>query len=103
MTNLHANQQSSDCRVGLKLSKTTFSPHTSSHLAVRDQEMCHGCVLRPCISVCPAGVYTYCEALGLIVAYQKCLECGSCKIVCEFDNIDWNYPPGGFGVDYMQG
>ncbi len=101
MTNLYTNQQSSDCRVRLKLSTTKFSPHTDSHLAVRDQQKCQGCALRPCVNVCPAGVYTYCEDRGLSMAHQNCLECGSCKIVCEFDNIDWNYPPAGFGVDYM--
>jgi len=52
------------------------------------------------VTVCPAGGYSYREDEGLSVAYENCLECGSCKIVCEFDNIDWSYPPGGFGVVY---
>ncbi len=97
------NGQTSSRLVQEKLSTTMFIRHVDSHLRVRDQEICRSCVLRPCVNVCPAGVYSYCEDGGLSVAYENCLECGSCKIVCEFDNIDWSYPAGGFGVDYMWG
>ena len=86
-----------------KLSATRFRKHPESHVTVRDQEVCRGCVLRPCVDICPGAVYSYSENPGLSVAHETCLECGSCKIVCEFENIDWNYPPGGFGVDYRCG
>ena len=103
MTNAVVHGQTPSCSVQEMLSRTRFATHPDSHLRVRDQETCRGCILRPCVGVCPAGVYSYCEDGGLSVAYENCLECGSCKIVCEFDNIEWNYPPGGFGVDYMWG
>jgi len=103
MTDTLVSEQRCSCSLEEKLSTTKFMTHADSHLKVRDQETCRACILRPCVNVCPAGVYSYCEEAGLSVAYENCLECGSCKIVCEFDNIDWNYPPGGFGVDYMWG
>ncbi|MFC1734936.1 ferredoxin family protein [Candidatus Hydrogenedentota bacterium] len=103
MTNAVADGQASDSLLQAKLSTTKFIKNGGPHLAVRDQGTCHSCILRPCENVCPAGTYCYAEDEGLAVAHENCLECGSCKIVCEFDNIDWNYPPGGHGVDYHQG
>jgi len=103
MTDALVNGRTSSCSVQEKLSTTRFVRHADSHLSVRLQETCGRCILRPCVDVCPAGVYSWCEDSGLSVAYENCLECGSCKIVCEFDNIEWNYPPGGFGVDYRWG
>ena len=43
------------------------------------------------------------EEEALEVAYENCLECGDCQIVCPYDNIDWSYPRGGFGVAYKYG
>ena len=86
-----------------KLFTTKIVKYAESHLKVRDQDKCRRCVLRPCIHVCPAGTYSYDEDRGLSIAYENCLECGSCRVVCEFDNIDWSYPPGGFGVDFKWG
>ena len=86
-----------------KMATTRIASHPNSHLAVRDMETCRTCVLRPCVEICPGGVYDYSEAEALDVQHCNCLECGSCKIVCEFDNIDWSYPPGGFGVEYSRG
>ncbi|HIJ66133.1 MAG TPA: 4Fe-4S dicluster domain-containing protein [Candidatus Hydrogenedentes bacterium] len=100
---LPTNAHASASLIEDKLSKVQFINHADSHLAVRDQQTCRRCVLRPCVDVCPGAVYDYSNEEGLSVAYENCLECGSCKIVCEFDNIEWNYPPGGFGVDYQWG
>ncbi len=86
-----------------KLHTTHIASDSDSHLAVRDQGTCRACILRPCVNVCPAGVYDYSEAEELSVAHENCLECGSCRIVCEFENIDWSYPSGGFGVAYIHG
>jgi len=86
-----------------KLSVTRFSHHPESHVAVRDQAVCRDCVLKLCVDICPGNVYRYTEDPGLTIAHETCLECGSCRIVCEFDNLEWDYPPGGFGVDYRCG
>ena len=32
-----------------------------------------------------------------------CLECGTCRLVCDSDNVDWNYPRGGFGILFKFG
>ena len=32
-----------------------------------------------------------------------CLECGTCRLVCDAKNVDWNYPRGGFGILFKFG
>lgn len=73
-----------------------------SHLRVRDMEVCRRCADKPCATVCPAAVYVW-EHNQLTVQYSGCLECGTCRFVCPHDNIDWNYPRGGFGVVLKSG
>lgn len=34
---------------------------------------------------------------------ERCVECGACRIVCPYGNIDWHYPRGGFGIVYRFG
>ncbi|MCX5998444.1 MAG: hypothetical protein NTU41_02335 [Chloroflexi bacterium] len=36
-------------------------------------------------------------------AYEGCLECGSCRIVCDKSAIEWSYPRGGFGISFEFG
>ena len=86
-----------------KLSITRIVEYRESHLKVHAQEVCRRCARRVCIHVCPADTYSYDEERGLSISYENCLECGSCKIVCELDNIDWSYPHGNFGVDFKWG
>ena len=74
------------------------------HLVITDQQVCRDCEERPCIPRCPAEVYRWEESEeALEVAYENCLECGACRIVCPYENIDWSYPRGGFGVAYKYG
>ena len=103
MTNVLSEHDGSTESIQEKLRATKIVKHSSSHLRVRDQAKCLECILRPCVQVCPGGVYSFDKRRGLTIAYENCLECGSCKIVCEFDNIEWNYPPEGFGVDLRWG
>lgn len=75
-----------------------------SHLKVKDTQACRRCIRKPCIARCCAEVYRWREEDEVLeVAYENCLECGVCKIVCPYDNIDWSYPRGGFGVVYKYG
>ncbi|MBN2256228.1 MAG: 4Fe-4S dicluster domain-containing protein [Anaerolineaceae bacterium] len=74
-----------------------------AHLKIKDSEACKTCVGRGCLYFCPVGVYSL-QADGTIqVGYQSCIECGSCRIRCEKDNIEWKNPRGGFGVAYKFG
>ena len=78
--------------------------HRLSHLVISDQRVCRDCEERPCIPACPVGTYSWEQERGEVnVAYENCFECGTCRIVCPYDNILWSYPPGGFGVEFAHG
>ncbi|HIE50506.1 MAG TPA: 4Fe-4S dicluster domain-containing protein [Armatimonadetes bacterium] len=90
-------------RIEDRLFLNRFLPDDRSHLVIREPENCRRCERKQCTYTCPARVYTW-EGERIQVAYEGCLECGTCRIVCnEFHNIDWHHPRGGFGVVYRQG
>lgn len=87
-----------------KLFLVTFTPDTESHLSVKDQAVCRRCTDKPCISGCPADVWEHNEAKDEVhAAFEGCLECGTCRIICPYANLEWRYPRGGFGVKYKFG
>jgi ferredoxin like protein len=95
-----------EANVGLadKLYKVKYKTDELTHLKIKDQEVCRKCEDKPCIARCPAEVYEWEAEHGqVLVAFENCLECGVCKIVCPYDNIDWVYPRGGYGVVWKFG
>lgn len=85
-----------------KLALDTFKPAKESHLEV-DQELCNKCEVKCCLYICPGRVYTLDEQGKLKIEFEACLECGTCLIACPYDAIHWNYPQGGFGVQFKYG
>ena len=83
-----------------KLYLVRFKTDTESHLKV-DPAKCKTCKDKKCIYICPAEVYKLDEKENIAISYEACLECGTCRIACEF--IDWRNPKGGFGVCYRYG
>jgi ferredoxin like protein len=70
------------------------------HILV-NRETCQVCIHRACTFTCPAGCYQWNESSKRIdFAYESCLECGACLIVCDKKALTWNYPRGGFGIRY---
>ena len=82
-----------------KLFLNTYNADTVSHLIIKDKGICANCVEKACTEFCPAGVYQYKDS-EIVVGFEGCLECGACRIACPHNNIDWNYPRGGFGVQF---
>ena len=74
-----------------------------SHLTIEDHAVCSECQDKPCLTFCPADVYVLDDAGIVQVAYNNCVECGSCRIGCPYGNIGWVLPRGGFGVAYKFG
>jgi ferredoxin like protein len=89
----------------MKLEDKLFTVKTkkdkNSHIVI-DQTRCRECKEKICITICPAGAY---EEIGgkIEVAYENCLECGSCRVACKEDAIEWQNPDGGFGVTFING
>ena len=68
-----------------------------------DRSKCNGCGL--CVKVCIANLWGLQQGIAHIRDdyKEKCLECGSCYMVCEPRAINFHYPAGGTGVVYEKG
>jgi ferredoxin like protein len=76
----------------------------ASHITV-DQSRCAHCVLKPCLTCCPAWVYRLVDA-RVVARYENCLECGTCQLACDGlgnGGITWQIPAGGFGIRVRYG
>lgn len=82
-----------------KLFLNTYDADTISHLKIKDEGICKTCEEKACTEFCPAGVYKY-KDNKIVVGFEGCLECGACRIACPHNNIDWNFPRGGFGIQF---
>lgn len=81
-----------------------FNVAPEAHLSL-DKAKCKECEEHYCVKVCPVGNYTENEAnpKEIILSWEGCMECGTCRLACPHDAIDWNYPVGGKGVCYRYG
>ncbi len=78
----------------------SYRVHPDAHIRV-DETVCQACVHRACTHSCPARCYEFDKDRGRIVfAYEGCLECGTCLLVCDRGALDWHYPVGGYGVRF---
>lgn len=82
-----------------KLTLVRFRVSPETHIKV-DKNRCKLCPHKACTYICPAGCYTVADDGQVLFAYEGCLECGSCRVVCDQKAIDWNYPQGGYGVSF---
>lgn len=59
--------------------------------------------LRAAIYVCPAGLYSMNQQGEVELDIDGCLECGTCRIACGTEVLDWSYPVGETGVQFRFG
>ncbi|WP_407656488.1 ferredoxin family protein [Limnobaculum zhutongyuii] len=61
-------------------------------------------ILRQLVNVCPAGLYQLNPDGSLSFDYHGCLECGSCRLLCDEKTLArWRYPAAGYGVTFRFG
>ncbi len=74
------------------------------HISVKDVTVCTDlCITRQCTVCCPAGCWTH-EDEKIALITDGCLECGTCRFVCDkFKNAEWSYPRGGYGILFKFG
>ncbi len=54
--------------------------------------------------LCPARCYAFNDRGQVEVSPDGCLECGTCRVLCEpKGELRWSYPRGGFGVLFKFG
>ena len=76
------------------------------HIVIYDHNVCRFCekingTPQPCMILCPARVFKWDtksdgEKIN-VVSYDNCVECGACRIICPYTNIEWKYPRWGMG------
>ncbi|HEU17854.1 MAG TPA: hypothetical protein ENO00_00510 [Deltaproteobacteria bacterium] len=85
-----------------KLGLDVFKPGPKPHITIKPG-MEKDPRLKKAILVCPAGLYSENENGAVTLTIDGCLECGTCRIACGKDVLDWNYPDGGAGVQFRFG
>ncbi len=88
-----------------KLFLNRYLPNHAPHMKIMDNHVCRkDCSDKPCTIFCPSKVYGWDpEENRIVTAYEGCVECGTCRYGCPYDNIDWRNPRGGFGIAYKFG
>ena len=78
----------------------SYRLHSEPHILV-NQTICRNCIHRACTFACPARCYGWnTEKERVDFAYEACLECGTCLILCDRGALEWHYPRGGYGVRF---
>ena len=91
-------------KIDEKLALDDFKTDKGSHIKINHPVCRTKCTLRPCLYVCPAHLYSYNEETDeMVVEYAGCLECGTCKIACVEEALEWSYPRGDYGIQYRFG
>jgi ferredoxin like protein len=75
------------------------------HITIKNADVCtHRCSNKQCTVCCPAGCYTHEGNGNVVLITDGCLECGTCRIICdEHHNVNWEWPRGGFGILFKFG
>jgi ferredoxin like protein len=93
---------SEEINIKAKLGLDVFKVDKERHITV-NRDICKVCKERYCLYVCPANVYSLDEQGEIQLDLDGCLECGTCRIACLRGAVEWNYPEGGFGVQFRFG
>lgn len=88
-----------------KLALTKFTTDKNfDHITINPNICKSKCKTFDCVYGCPADCYLFAEGEEIegpvTLDIVGCLECGTCRIVCPHDSVDWHYPKGGFGVEF---
>lgn len=89
-----------------KINLVHFRPDDAwQHVTITRPDRCRECLSKPCLTICPAVVFTWNLAVQdpVLVFYRQCIECGACRLVCPLNNIEFSFPHGGYGVNYHEG
>ena len=84
-----------------KLAVNKYDIDKERHIRIKE-DFCQTCQDYPCVYACPAECFKLREG-HISFSYEGCLECGSCRIVCDKDAVEWALPRPGLGICYLYG
>jgi len=90
---------------GDPLQYVSIDPGPVTHIKIEEHSICRSrCDKKPCTYFCPSRVYSWSSESGgkIKVDYHRCMECLACLWGCPNNNIKWNYPQKGYGVNYRE-
>lgn len=95
--------ENNNIKIDEKLATLRFICDNKTHIIV-DTQKCKVCKSKNCLYFCPACVYDFENDADIPnVNYENCLECGTCRLSCPYDAIEWSCPKGRYGVRYRFG
>jgi ferredoxin like protein len=80
-----------------------YTDEHEAHVKIIDPQACIRCGSKSCVQFCPVGAYRTEDGGTVQIAFQSCIECGTCRVMCPSANVSWKLPRGGFGVSYKFG
>lgn len=84
------------------LKTITINAAEKSHIEITNPSICQEqCQEKYCTKFCPTNVFSWStKQKRIIIKHQQCIECLACPFGCPYQNINWNFPPSGHGVEY---
>ena len=85
-----------------KLGLDVFKHDKKPHILIREGKA-RDPRLKAAVLVCPSGLYSENDDGEIELSIDGCLECGTCRIACGTEVLEWAYPTAGCGVQFRFG
>jgi len=84
-----------------RLNLDSFATDKGAHITI-DHKLCTERDAKILLRICPTACFTM-KSGELVFSRLGCLECGACRAATSPGAIEWNFPKGGFGIQYRYG
>lgn len=78
------------------LQRNVWDVDEDRHIEILNQE---GLPERALLLLCPMGCYSK-VGERLLMSYEGCVECGTCRVLSSPDKLRWTYPRSGRGIQF---
>ncbi|MEN2999160.1 MAG: 4Fe-4S dicluster domain-containing protein [Acidilobaceae archaeon] len=78
------------------LKRDVWDVDEERHIEVLKQD---GLPIKALQLLCPMGCYSM-AGEKLLMSYEGCVECGTCRVLSRPEQIRWEFPKSGRGIQY---